>query len=740
MSSTAGASSALSPPREPPVAVVREHVKGLKQLAAQREALPAPSPADRRGDAAVPVGPSDTEIARLGDAVSRLLNTSEGLVRKVQQAQRDLDQRDSQLAKAARAPARPAGTAAQEAAVQERPARAAVVALPVPAAPSLAALALQQAQQQLAEARRKLSEAQARFNTARAATEQKRQSALDQAEKWSRQAGRAATYQGLAEGILNKTRVDSDKALTQLGLPPVQPRSTPLGHKDSLQQEFQAYRAGLTECGPGGRWQFRGSVEAGLPKLMAFDALVRTYSPVVLDPLGIGACRVYERRHPQVPAPGPEVAGAMAALALDNVSEGLGLMALEASDAASGRQKADQRSRQMGGAASRARIVEELRMKDLAGYGEHARRLLELLADNRQELQEALAGFMHAGLLEVRAEHNRSLHEADEARKRADAKDPEFALRMRELMDARTVVQAAETRVKELPPLPCDLPGPRATAAPSAAAVPQIPSAPPGPGLAQDAATRSTRRRGRTLDLEALRDGARQRLGEVSTALRDAEDALQKAREDLDDALVRRDRADQAARQNRAQQREEQAARRKDLKELDAAIAAARAGLLADPALQGLIDPGALQRVIDIHLDPDDEAVRRRALEKTGLNGRYDSVEHMAEAVADVHEAAQRRFPQLFAARTPAEFEQAAQAHPAYDAARKALVNIPHEHGRLVGQGYDAKPDRRDELIPLTRSEYGVAWCGDRVRVSHLHPGVPRRTLRTLDGPPGNPE
>ena len=160
----------------------------------------------------------------------------------------------------------------------------------------------------------------------------------------------------------------------------------------------------------------------------------------------------------------------------------------------------------------------------------------------------------------------------------------------------------------------------------------------------------------------------------------------------------------------------------------------------ADPALRSLIDPQALQRVINRHLDPGDEELRRRALEKTGLNGRYDSVEHMAEAVADVHVAAQHRFPQLFAACTPAEFEQAAQAHPAYDATLKALVNIPHEHNRLVGQGYDAKIDRTERLIPLTRSEYGVAWCGDRVMVSHLHPGVPRRVLRTLDSPPRNPE
>lgn len=742
VSSTSGAASPVSLPREP-VAVLRERVAGLKQLATQRAALlPAPPSADRRGGAAMPAGPSDNEIARLSDAVRQLLTKSEGLARDVLQAQRDLDQQESQLANAARVPEQRAGTATQGATAQGRPARSAPVVVPVPEALSPEAEALQKAQRQLDEAGRKQGDAEARFNAAKAATEQKRQSALDLAAKRSGHAEWATTYDGLLNGMANKITVDSDEALTQLGLPPVQARSTPYGQKDSLQREFRAYRAGLTECGPGGRWQFRSSVKAGLPKLMAFDALVRTHAAVVINPLGITACHEYRESHPQVPAPSLEAAEVMAKLALDNVAGGLSVIPTEAAAAASGRQKADKRAREVGLSASEAKAVGELRMKDMGGVGERARRLLELLEDNRRELQQTLTDFMYAGLVAVPSERDRFLREAAAARQQADAKDPEFAARMMELFQARKAFQEAKARVKELLPPQRDPPGPSAAAAPSAAAtaIPQMPSAPPGPGLARDPETRRAKQRGRKQRLEDLRDGARQHLVDVSTALRGAEAALQKAREALDDAVIRRDQADQVNRQNWAQQRDEQATRRQELKVLDAEIEAARAGLRADPALRSLIDPQALQRVIKCHLDLDDEALRRRALEKTGLNGRYDSVEHMAEAVADVHVAALARFPQLFAARTPAEFEQAAQAHPAYDATLKALVNIPHEHNRLVGQGYDAKIDRTERLIPLTRSEYGVAWCGDRVRVSHLHPGVPRRVLRTLDRPPRNPE
>jgi hypothetical protein len=254
---------------------------------------------------------------------------------------------------------------------------------------------------------------------------------------------------------------------------------------------------------------------------------------------------------------------------------------------------------------------------------------------------------------------------------------------MGELVQARKAFQQAEARVEQLQPLRRNLPGPGATAVPSPSAIAQIPSAAPGPGLARDPETRGAKQRGRQLGLEALRDGARQHLGEVSKALRDAEDTLPKAREDFDTALAGRAQADQAARQNRLRQRDKHATRRKELSRLDAAIDAARAELRADPVLQGLIDPQGLQRVIERHVNPDDDALRR--------------------------------FPELFAARTQADFERAAQAaHPSYDPMLRAPVNIPHEHGLEVGQGYDAKIDRTDRLISLTRSEYGVAWGGDR--------------------------
>jgi hypothetical protein len=122
--------------------------------------------------------------------------------------------------------------------------------MPVPEALSPEAAALRQARQQRAEAWRKLKGAETNFDTAKAATEQKRLSALAQAAKSSGHAEWAKTYSGLLDGMANKIRVDSDVALAQLGLPPVQPRSTLHGQKDSLQREFQVYRDGLTESGP----------------------------------------------------------------------------------------------------------------------------------------------------------------------------------------------------------------------------------------------------------------------------------------------------------------------------------------------------------------------------------------------------------------------------------------------------------------------------------------------------------
>jgi hypothetical protein len=426
----------------------------------------------------------------------------------------------------------------------------------------------------------------------------------------------------------------------------------------------------------------------------------------------------------------------MARLGLNKLSAGWDLLIRDEVAQASGRRKVGQPGRQRGVSVAEARQMRELRLNEASGLSKHASMLQELLQDNRAELEQFLGLALKAGITGLAIQRKGLLDDLEKAQQLADqlAKpDPIVAARITEVTQARDALRQAEAKVKEIESQRPD--PPRSDTIPTLrpAAIPQIPSAPPGPGLARDSETRIARQQGRIRGLEAARDSARKVRDKASAARRRTDDDLQQARDRLAAAQAEHDQGREVAQQELAQQRVERGEQGTRLKELDAQIGQARADLLTDPALLGLIDRWALERVIEFHVDPDDEAVRQRALGQTGLNGRYDSLEHMAQAVVDVHEAAKSRFPHLFAAQTPQEFEQAAQKHPEYyDAKRNALVNISHEHGDRVGQGYDDQPDRTSRLSQLTGSEYGLAWREDRVVVSHLHPSVPRRTLRPL--------
>lgn len=747
----AASSSALAPVGtgggSAPVVRVRQCVDHLMTLRAQRKEVLQVALAARPGGPAVAVaGPSEADIVRLSKAFDRQVDKSAEQARDVQEAQRDLDKHESQLAKAMDALARLAGPAdtAEPAAAQEslvrqgRSAQAqhrspgAQAASPAPAATPSQASPLQEAKQQLAKAKGQLEAANSRFKKAKDTAQQRQQSARAWVAELRGRVERVGSRAGLLHGMRGKVGRDSNMCLTALGLPGLRNDDD----KASLRQQFLTYRDGLTECRPGdGRWQFRAAVDPGLPKLMAFDALVRTHMYVAVESPLTGACKAYEGPLPDPNDPDPEyawkVAREMAGAQIDLASATLNKLAAKKTIRLSGRQKVVKQVRRSGATAVEARTLHQLRMTDVAEVNANARLLQALLQDNRADLEVTLGNFIATGFAGVRSERARLAREAEAAQQQANQPDPNLAARMNEVIKARQLVMQAEAKVQEFGPEPRDLPRP-ATPAQRAAVVPQIQAALPGPGLARDPETRSIRQRGRILDLEAARDSARLRHGEACVAWLGTVAAQQKAREHLQAAWVAHAQARQAAQQDLAQQRLERGELGARLGELDRQIKQARADLRAAPALQSLIDPWALRRVIDVHVDPDDEALRQRALEETGLNGRYDSLEHMALAVADVHEAANRRFPLLFAARTPQEFEQAATQHPEYDAANKALVNIPHEHGCLVGQGYDAKPDRTSRLIPLTRSEYGLAWREGGVMITHLHPGVPRRTLKTL--------
>ena len=739
--SSAPAASASGAPPVAPVALLREHAATLMALDTQRrELLLAAQAAGPHGPAVA--GPPATKIAQLSDAVERLEIKAEELSRQAQKAQADFDNRASRLAQglerlaasvaeqAAAAQERPAGSQPPRPARQDRPDAAAVSPGALPDAPE--ALALWQAKHQLEEAQRQLAGAHDRFGSAIKDEKQRRDNAEAEAKKFSDWAEWTTTFAGLVHGMGNKIGVDSRTALEELGLPPVQEREGADGHKDSLQQEFQTYRAGLTERTDNGRWQFRDVVQPGLSRLMAFDALVRTSMPAPVNSVAISACNAYAVCNPGSNVPGPEAAGVMARLGLDSVAIGCSALSIKELAQAGGRQKVDKAVRQMGVRASEARKLKELRKKDLRGVSEPARRLHELMKEHRIELEQTLSDFMLTGLLGVQKERARFLAEAEAARQRASQQDPALARLIEEVHGLMEAVKLAKAKVQELEPPRRDPPPPGTAAAhsaSSAATVPQIQAALPGPGLARDPETRIAKERGWMLERKAERDSAQKNLDEVTKTQALTNRALQETSGQLDAAIAAHARAHEAARQEWAQQRALQGKHAARLKELDGQIKAARAGLCEDPALQRLIDPGALQRVIKVHVDPDDEAVRQRALEETGLNARYDSLGHLAEVLAEVHEAAKSKYPQLFAARTPGQFERAAQADAAYDASRKALVNLPHDHRRLVGYGYDArKIDRTDRLIPLTKSEYSLAWCEDGVKVSHLHPSVPRRT------------
>ena len=725
---------------EEPVTRVRERVAELMKLGTQRKRLQPAAPAARqRGQAVEPAGPSEADIARLCGTVGTLEIKAEEQAREVQRAEAELLKQETKWTTAQLAleqPGTPAATVEPVAAAREGPARreqagqAQPEHLGVPAVPPQAS-PLQKAREQVSEARRQLNDADGRLKVAVETLQQKKQAARASLDECTRTVGFLNAPGALLSAMESKIKVDSH-VLAPLGLPP--PRGE--GTKESLRREFQTYQDKLTEPLPDGRRKFKGSVGPGLPKLMAFDALVRTSLSRPVESISWTACKVYRKAHPGSHNHRLEETGDMARLGLDKLSAGWGFITHDEVAQARGRQKVGKPERQSGVSAADARPMRELRRKDAGGLSEHARMLQELLQDNRAELEESLGLALEAGIMGLADQLKGFLGRLAEAQQLVDqlAKpNATVAAGIKEVEQAREALRQAEVKVKEIE---SQRPDPsRADTTPTLrpAAIPQIPSAPPGPGLARDSQTRTARQQGRIQGLEAARDSARKVRDKASAERRRTDDDLQKARDRLAAAQAEHGQAREVAQQELAQQRVERGEQGTRLKELDAQIGQARADLLTDPALLGLIDPWALERVIKVHVDPDDEAVRQRALGQTGLNGRYDSLEHMAQAVVDVHEAAKSRFPHLFAARTLQEFEQAAQKHSeCYDAKRNALVNISHEHGDRVGQGYDDQPDRTGRLSQLTGSEYGLAWREDRVVVSHLHPSVPRRTLTTL--------
>lgn len=143
------------------------------------------------------------------------------------------------------------------------------------------------------------------------------------------------------------------------------------------------------------------------------------------------------------------------------------------------------------------------------------------------------------------------------------------------------------------------------------------------------------------------------------------------------------------------------------------------ATLRADRELAVLIAPSALDTALTRHLGRSPEQLQQRFL-VTGAAATYATPEALLRALVDVSEEASRRFPGIFEATTPAQFDAVCRR------AGAAPTDLLCRHDDVVGHGVN----RRDgEPVDTLTSCYSLEWNRNtgQVQVSHLYPYVPRR-------------
>lgn len=257
---------------------------------------------------------------------------------------------------------------------------------------------------------------------------------------------------------------------------------------------------------------------------------------------------------------------------------------------------------------------------------------------------------------------------------------------------------------------------------PAAAAIPQTRTPLPAP----DPEARGMKLRGDKVGHTDAIQQAREAIAQADAQVRRATAELRACEAALETAAAAHARAADADRRRHGEQRDELAALRRQLGDLDARILQARGALGSDPARRAMVSDHAWARAVERHVEPDHAALRARA-EITGYAGVYASQADLALAVADIHAhlSQQPECRALLDAGTQDEFERAAQLLPG------GVIDRVHDHGRPVGRGFSNHPDQTTEPVDLTRSCYSLQFVQGSVLVSHIYPQVPPRQLRT---------
>lgn len=390
---------------------------------------------------------------------------------------------------------------------------------------------------------------------------------------------------------------------------------------------------------------------------------------------------------------------------------------------------ADRPELAMGGRRRRMKVRDagSLRRNEVAEIGQRNKAVRELLLplDHYAAITEGAVEQTCALLRGVVGAYQQALGRVDQAK--AQLKDTMQELRPaferpiqadRQLTEARAQIEQIRNELHRLESAEA-----KKKTKPPEAAIPQTVTVSASPSF--DSEARGMKLRG---DIEKHTESAErsnQEIALLDVGIREAEKELRHCEDQLEIKAAASARQAADARREHGTQRERLSELRDELMGLDGRIDQARNDLKRQ-LVPALISDRAWTRVIDRHVEPDNEAMRARTRE-TGYTGAYHSQADMARAVADIHAHVSQR-PELqavLASRTRAEFERAAAAVPG------GVTDLVFDHERQVGRGFSNALDQTSRATQLTQSSYSLDFVKGRVVVSHLYPYVPYRQLQS---------
>jgi len=155
------------------------------------------------------------------------------------------------------------------------------------------------------------------------------------------------------------------------------------------------------------------------------------------------------------------------------------------------------------------------------------------------------------------------------------------------------------------------------------------------------------------------------------------------------------------------------------IESLRLALTRAKADLSENPCIGKLISETALKRTLQRHLEQNIDQLHERAL-TTGRTATYHSLGEFLNALVNVHQKMQIRFPELVSASSKAEFDTAF-----------SKLGSPQDllcmHAQVVGEGVRfGRADDQQKTVNSSVSCYSMKWSekSKAVVIKHLYPWI----------------